>query len=105
MSNIIDTSSLDIEYDSDTETYRGHFDFTECEPSTAVVLTVSAVTETDPLHLGPLNDCLDPECLDRLFAPREDGTARTGGHVTVTFAGHDVTVHSSGTVVLAPHQA
>lgn len=103
MSNSIDMSSLDIEYDSDTETYCVHFDPAECEPSTAVVLAVAAVTETDPLDLASLNDCLNPDCLDGLFAPKQDGTARTGGHVTVPFADHEVTVHSDGAVVLDPH--
>lgn len=106
MSDSVDTSSLDLdlEYDSDTGTYRVHFDSTGYKPSTSVVLAVAAVTETDPLELASLNDCLDPECLDGLFAPKHDGTARTGGHLTVTFADHDVTVHSDGTVVLDPHQ-
>jgi len=103
MPNSIDMYSLDLEHDSDTGTYRFQFDPTECEPSTAVVLAVAAVTETDPMDMASLNDCLDPGCLDRLFAPKQDGTARTGGQVTVAFAGHDVTVHSDGTVVLDPH--
>lgn len=105
MSHSRDIPAFSPEYDPDTGTYEVHFDPTEYAPSTAVVLAVAAVTETDPLELEMLNDCVDPECLDGLFGPKQDGTPRTGGHVTFSFADHEVTVHSDGTVRLAPQQA
>lgn len=104
MSNLIDMSALDIEYNSETGTYQMHFSSTDYSSSTAVVLAVAAVTETDPLDLGSLNDRLDPECLDGLFAPQQYGTPRAEGQVTFQFSGYEVTVHSDGVVVLDPHQ-
>lgn len=104
MSNSNDLPALSLEYDPDTETYRGHFDPTERKPSTVVVLAVATVTETDPLDVEPLNDCLDPDRFDGLFAPTHDGTPRTGGQVTFSYAGYEVTVDSAGEVILAPQQ-
>lgn len=92
------------EYDPDTGTYRVHFDSAESTPSTAVVLAVAAVTDTDPLDVETLNDRVDPGCLDGLFAPKQDGTPRAAGQVTFPFADHEVTVHSDGTILLVPRR-
>lgn len=100
-----DTQAFKPEYDSDTGTYRVDFDPTERRPSTVVVLAVAAVTETDPLDQAGLHELIDPECLDGLFTPPRDGTPRTDGHVTFSFAGYEVTVDSAGEVVLAPQRA
>lgn len=105
MSNSSDLPAISPEYDAETGTYRIDFDPTERTPSTVVVLAVAAVTETDPVDLAVLNDSIDPDCLNGLFAPKRDGTSRRGGHVTFPFADHDVTVHSDGPVVLDPHHA
>lgn len=101
----MDTNNrLDIrpEYDAESGTYRVRFDSDEYELSTVVVLAVAAVSGSDPLTLPALNDCLDPTCLDGLFAPKENGTPRTGGRVTFTYIGYELTVDSSGEVVLDP---
>ncbi len=45
-----------------------------------------------------LYGCVDPEALEDLFQPLLDGTPRTSGKVTFTFAGHYVTASSDGTV-------
>lgn len=96
--------TLNPEYDSERGLYRVTFDPAEDNPSTVAVLAVAAVTEREPVTLEPLNDTVDPECLDELFAPKQDDTPRTGGEATFPFADHDVTVHSDGTIVLDPHQ-
>lgn len=102
MTHSHDTLAVSPEYDPATGTYQVDYNSTEYTPSTAVVLAVAAVTETDPLDVAPLNDCVDPGCLDGLFASKQDGTPRAVGQVTFPFADHDVTVHSDGTVVLVP---
>lgn len=100
-----DDSPLEASEDApDVGPTRVHFDPAEREPSTVVVLAVADATETDALDLASLNDSIDPDCLDRLFEPKQDGTPREGGHVTFPFAGHHVTVHSAGKVVLDPHR-
>lgn len=83
---------------------RVHFDPAERKPSTVVVLAVAGANGTDALDMASLNDIIDPDCLDGLFEPKRDGTPREGGHVTFPFAGHRVTVHSDGEVVLDPHR-
>lgn len=101
----MDTNNrLDIspEYDADSGTYVVRFDSDEYELSTMVVLAVAAVSGRDPLTLPALNDCLDPTCLDGLFAPKENGTPRTGGCVTFEYIGYEVTADSRGEVVLDP---
>lgn len=97
--------AVNPEYNPATGTHHVHFDSAECMPSTAVVLAVAAVTETKLLDMAPLNDCVDPEYLDGLFAPKQDGTPRAAGHVTFLFAGYEVTVDSTGEVILTPQQA
>lgn len=103
MPDSTETQPFSPEYDPDTGTYRVDFDPTECMPSTVVVLAVAAVTESDPPELAVLNERIDPDCLNRLFGPTQGGTPRTDGHVLFPFAGYEVTVHSDGEVILAPH--
>lgn len=102
MMDVYDRLDIRPEYDSGTETYRVQFDTIEYDLSTVIVLAVGAVSDRDPLALPALNDCLDPGCLDGLFAPKENGTPRTGGRVGFPFAGYDVTVYSEGMIVLDP---
>jgi len=69
-------------------------------------LIIEAIAEkegVDPIDIEPpqydaLYDVLNPEALDALFAPREDGTPRDAGHVTFKFCGYEVQVSSDGTV-------
>ncbi|WP_255194126.1 HalOD1 output domain-containing protein [Natronobeatus ordinarius] len=57
-------------------------------------------TDVEPPEYEALYDVINPEALDALFAPREDGTPRANGRVTFTFCGYDVTVSSDGTIEL-----
>lgn len=67
---------------------------------------ISAIAEqegVDPIEIEPpeyeaLYDVCNPEALDSLFAPREDGTPRNRGRVSFAFCGYDVVVTSDGTV-------
>lgn len=92
------------EFDPDTGSYRVTFDSEEYRFSTAVVFAVGAVSDSDPLSLPALNDRVDPECLDGVFGPKEDGTPRTGGRVVFPFVGYEVTVDSDGVVVVDPRE-
>ncbi len=55
-------------------------------------------TEIEPPEYEALYDVLNPEALDALFAPREDGTPRSSGRVTFSYCGYDVVVTSDGDV-------
>ncbi|WP_423747291.1 HalOD1 output domain-containing protein (plasmid) [Haladaptatus sp. SPP-AMP-3] len=52
----------------------------------------------------PLYDVIDPDALDRLFAPTQAGTRRHGT-VTFQYCGYQVTVNSDRTVDLDPINA
>lgn len=95
-------AALSPEYDSETDTYRVEFDETEWKPSTVVVLAIAAVTNSDAKEIETLNDRIDPDCLDGMFAPSMAGAPRADGHVTFPFAGYEVTVQGNGVVVLDP---
>ncbi|WP_135828232.1 HalOD1 output domain-containing protein [Halorussus halobius] len=70
-------------------------------PSTAVVLAVTEVTDADPLDDGPvLYDVLDPDALDRLFDDRHDGTERPVGRVSFELRGCRVEVRSDSEVIV-----
>jgi len=84
-------------------------DRSESEPSQSVSFQViAAVAEregVDPTDIEPpiyeaLYDVINPEALDSLFAPREDGTPRSNGTVEFDFCGYRITAHSDGSVEL-----
>lgn len=71
------------------------------EPSVAVIEALAAELGDDPLQLGvQLNDFVDPDALDALFAPRYDGTERRPGRIEFTMLGCTVTVYGTGTVTV-----
>lgn len=57
-------------------------------------------TEIEPPEYEALYDVLNPEALDALFAPREDGSPRSIGQVEFSFCGYDISVSSDGQVTL-----
>ncbi|UPW01361.1 hypothetical protein M0R88_04465 [Halorussus gelatinilyticus] len=66
----------------------------------AVVAALSEVVDRDPTDLKPLHDYLDADALDELVRVR--GATDGDVSVTVTRAEYVITVHSYGTVSVAP---
>lgn len=71
--------------------------------SLEVVTAIAEREDVDPTEIEPpeyesLYDVCNPEALDALFAPREDGTPRSEGHVEFEYCGYDVVVTSDGSV-------
>lgn len=81
-------------------TVRGQYDWSMTEPSTAVIETVAEARNRDPTELEPLYEAVDSDALDALV--RSDGRSTAAGAVTVSFEFGDqqVTVDSSGDVVV-----
>ena len=76
---------------------------TNNEPiSTVIAETIANHKGVDPVDIEPLYTTIDPEALDALFAPRNDGTARTAGRITFTHAGYEITVNSDRTATVEP---
>jgi hypothetical protein len=81
-------------------TVRGQYDWSVTEPSTAIVEMVAEARNRDPTELEPLYGAVNADALDAIV--RSDGQSTAAGVVTVSFefADQQVTVHSSGDVVV-----
>lgn len=71
-------------------------------PSTRTIAAVAEALEVDETDLPPLNDVVDLDALDALFAPQFDGSPRPGGRVSFQYLDHDVLVCEDGTVIVTP---
>lgn len=92
--------AIDVEYDSETETYRTVHKFSSNIPlSTTVVLAVEEVIDDMD---AVLNDAIDPDALDSIFRPRSDVAPYRRGYVVFLIAGCRVTVRSDGTIEIDP---
>ena len=88
----------------DTPNYFVQHDYGgSAELTTTLAHPISDVTGIDVTDTGfTLNDHVDPEALDHLFAPKSDGSPRTNGHVSFTIWGYQVTVYSNGQIAIVP---
>lgn len=68
--------------------------------STVVVSLLAEVTERPPNELDSLNEVVDTDALDEIFADRSDGTQRDGGALVFRSNGCEVTVYGDGAVVV-----
>jgi len=89
-----------------TQPYVVHHEFGgSAELSTTLAHAISDVTGFDVTDTGfTLNDYVDPSALDRLFTPKEDGAGRLKGSLNLSILGCQVTVHSTGQIVITPPQ-
>jgi hypothetical protein len=84
---------------ADTALQRERFDWTETDPSVAIVLTVAEALEREPERLSPLGETIDPDALDTVVAGRSTLDA---DEVSVSFRYEsvDVIVTGSGAVAV-----
>jgi hypothetical protein len=71
------------------------YEWSETAPSTAVVETVSAATDTEPTELATLQHAIDADALDALVADTPDASAF---QVTFQYAGTAILVTGAGSV-------
>lgn len=69
-------------------------------PSNAVVRAVARSRDCSPTELDSLEEAVDTDALNALFAPRYDGTTRGSGSVSFSYSGRHVVVFSDGRVVV-----
>jgi hypothetical protein len=88
------------------QTYYTKHDFDgEARLTTTLVHALSDVSGHDVTDAEfTLHDHVDPDALDLLFKPREDGTERMNGHLRFTVRGHEVTIYSNGQIAIVPPQ-
>ena len=89
-----------------TDTHVTEFDPSTNSASEELIKAVARLNDVDPVELPILADFIDPEALDALFQPREDGTLRrTSGQVEFTYGAYHVMVYSQGAINLSPHRS
>ena len=71
-------------------------------PSIQVVMAVADAAGRSQGELPPLHEAIDPEALDRLFAPTVSEERRTRGRVVFEYAGYEIEVDGSGGVTVRP---
>ena len=86
------------------QSYTVHHDFDGVATVTeTVVHALSDVTGVDVTDTDfALYDYVDPDALNRLFAPKSDGTSRVNGHVSFTVMGYQTTIYASGQITIVP---
>jgi len=91
---------------TNTQTYFVQHDFDgPAKLTTTLAHAISDVSGIDVTDTGfSLADHVDPDALDRLFRPKDDGTPRMDGHLTFTVWGYQVTVYSDGQIAIVPPQ-
>lgn len=65
-------------------------------PSVAVVRAVARVADVDPDEMEPLHGSVDPDALDRIFAPTGGADRRSNGSVEFDYLGYRVVVKGHG---------
>lgn len=91
-----------VKYSAETNTYRTSFESATDSLLMAIVSSVAAVEETEPMKLPTLSSVIDVDALEALIQPRTRHIAGSDRHVTFYFAGYAVTVHSYGIIALRP---
>ena len=89
-----------VEYQQDTETYRGRYDQETTSPSMAVVAVLSEVMNADPLELEPLHHAVDTDSLDAFV--RDRGASEWPVTCSFAFDEYAVTVSDNGEIAVAP---
>lgn len=94
------TERSPVDYHESAEPGRGRSTTEFDSVAESVVTAVSALTGTDPMELEPLYDVVDVDALDDLFAPKANGSPRSGGTISFTYCGCRVTVENSEQVTV-----
>ena len=86
---------------SDTDgVIRAEYEWSSVAPSTAVIETVAIASDCEPTTLDSLYEIIDPDALDTIVRSNRPHAMDDEIVVSFSFAGHEVTVHSTGSVVI-----
>lgn len=89
-------------YDEQTGRYRLEHEG-DTDLSVLIVSAVASIQEVDPMEIQPpLNEAIDPDALDRLFATRPTGGVRDGGYLVFYLGDSRITVYGDGEVLIDP---
>ena len=70
--------------------------------SATVVTAVAAVRNLEPRAVDALNETVDPDALNAIFADSYGGNSREGAALSFRLNDCDVTIHGDGRVVVRP---
>jgi len=91
--------------EGETATVADDRDHGWTHPDSMCVRVIDAVVETmgtDTTEIDPLYDYIDPDALNDLFKPSEDGRHRRGGRVEFQIEGHLIRISSHGDIEVRP---
>lgn len=83
------------------DTHITFYDPQHDDVGSEIVLALAEVTGKDPTDLPRLAEDVDPEALDRLFAPCRGKNSRRGS-VQFATGDYDISVHSDGEIAIRP---
>jgi len=92
-----DSATDAVEAETDDEVSR-EFEWAETNPSSAVVQTVAAATNTDPTELVPIQHTIDADALDRLAG---EAALEANFRISFEYADTVTTVTGDGVVTVA----
>jgi hypothetical protein len=86
----------------EAHSYVVHHEFGgPAELTTTLAHAIADVTGFEVSEAGfTLSEFVDPDALDRLFAPKSDGTPRTNGYLGFTVWNCQVSVYGTGRIVV-----
>lgn len=93
-----------VEYDANADLYRLHHDWgSDEEVSTVIVKAVAEVMDVQAIDIEPLYKAINPDALNKIYAPTAEGELRKGGgSTTVTVNDCTVTVYWDGEIEIKP---
>lgn len=84
------------------ETVRAQYEWSSTSPSTAVIKTVAIALDREPTTIDPLYEFVDPDALDTVIQSYGAATDTDPVTVSFVFAEQQITIYSSGEVVVHP---
>lgn len=90
-------------HEQPANTYHVYHDPASTGIGTTIMDALSSIAQKSVSELGPLNEVVDPDALERLFAPQPDGRPRGSGFIHFAIQNFEVSVHSNGHISITPH--
>lgn len=81
---------------------RDEYEWSSTAPSTAIIEALAIATDCKPQELDPLYDSVDPDAVNTLVRSNASKSTDSISTISFTHAGHDVTIHSDGELVVRP---
>lgn len=100
----MEPSELDIDYSAARDTYRTRHEWNEStDLSTTVLLALQAMDEEVQTLGRPLYQDVDPDALNRLFAPTSADFPRDNGELSFRYDDDVlITIRATGEIFLSP---